>query len=58
MAAECAVMLAVTYPGAEHRREYTLPAGLQERRLQGVGGANLHALAATDAALKEIFLYQ
>ncbi len=51
-------MLAVTYTGAEHRREYTLPAGLQERGLQGIGGANLHALAAPDTALKEIFLYQ
>lgn len=53
LAAEGAGVFAVSNLGDENRTPDPLPSSLEQGRLETVGGADLHALATSNAALKE-----
>jgi hypothetical protein len=56
LAAEDAGVLAIADAGDQDRRPDTLHARLEERRVERVVGAHLHALGAADATLEELAL--
>src|SRR5512143_1949240 len=56
LTAERASVLAVAYARHEHRRPDAFDAGLEQRRLEPIRGADLHAIPALDTALQK-FLF-
>ena len=56
LAAQRAVVLTITYPWHEPRREHSFGAGLEHRWLERVRGTDLQAFTTTDTPVEEFRL--